>query len=149
MDVFIFVFLQSDGWKAFWSELCDPADRHQLHWPGGLSVLGDHGLQVHLDWQQGGAAPRPRHRRDDQPRPRLWEETLDTGFLCILFFCLSVYVIVIIQVYDLSEFRHLELFGKEQAGIRIKKTENNDTGKMLRIESTLIYQFILPIHQHY
>ena len=32
------------------------------------------------------------------------------------------------QVYDLSVFRHLELFGKEQAGLRIKKTENNDTG---------------------
>ena len=32
------------------------------------------------------------------------------------------------QVYDLSEFRHLELFGKEQAGLRIRKKENNDTG---------------------
>ena len=32
------------------------------------------------------------------------------------------------QVYDLSVFRHLELFGKEQAGLKIKKTESNDTG---------------------
>ena len=28
----------------------------------------------------------------------------------------------------MSEFRHLELFGKEQAGLRIRKKENNDTG---------------------
>ena len=58
---------------------------------------------------------------------RLWtpdfyvESFIFSQILCVTFLCYS-------QVYDLSVFRHLELFGKEQAGLRIKKTENNDTG---------------------
>ena len=51
--------------------------------------------------------------------------------------------ICLCQVYDLSVFRHLELFGKEQAGLRIKKTESNDTGDIKTI--TIHWKYFIPI----
>ena len=101
----VFPFSQSDRWKTFWGEFCHSSNRHQLHWPGGFPLLSDHGLQVHLDWQQGGAAPRPRDRRDDQPRLGLWKETLDTGLLCWVFYIFANIVDFANLYFSISERR--------------------------------------------
>ena len=68
---------------------------------------------------------------------------MDAGFLCKLISAQIFHLLCPCQVYDLSVFRHLELFGKEQAGLRIQKTETNDTGKLGGIVNhPIIYGFI-------